>query len=172
MITKKCKQCNKEFKVHNYRKDTAFFCSISCSKKGQTAWNKSNLINKCEICGNNFNVYPAIKDSKYCSHNCYWKSLIGKHFTNSGQFKKTGRVITLYSDEWNKNLRILIRQRDNYTCQICGDIQDNRAFSVHHIDYNKKNCNKNNLITLCTSCHSKTNYNRDYWINYFKIICH
>lgn len=37
----------------------------------------------------------------------------------------------------------------------------------NHIDYNKKNCNPKNLITLCRKCHSKTNSNRDYWINYF-----
>jgi len=29
------------------------------------------------------------------------------------------------------------------------------------------NSNKRNLITLCTSCHSRTNFNRDYWKNYF-----
>ena len=34
---------------------------------------------------------------------------------------------------------------------------------VHHIDYDKKNCVSNNLITLCIPCHMKTNYNRSYW---------
>ena len=38
----------------------------------------------------------------------------------------------------------------------------------NHIDYNKKNCNSDNLITLCHNCHSKTNHNRNNWINYFK----
>lgn len=168
MIIKNCKNCNKEFKIHNYRKDTAFYCSISCSKKGQIPYNKVGLKNNCLVCNKEFSVQPATKHSKFCSHSCYWKSLVGKNFTNSGQFKKTGRVITLYSEEWNKNLKILIRQRDNYTCQICGDIQDTRAFHVHHIDYDKKNCNKDNLITLCAKCHGKTNHNRNYWINYFK----
>jgi hypothetical protein len=32
------------------------------------------------------------------------------------------------------------------------------------------NCKDNNLITLCNSCHSKTNFNRDYWYSYFKYI--
>ena len=39
---------------------------------------------------------------------------------------------------------------------------------VHHIDYDKKNLDMNNLISLCNSCHTKTNYNREYWINYFR----
>ena len=38
----------------------------------------------------------------------------------------------------------------------------------NHIDYDKLNCNPDNLISLCNSCHSKTNYNRNYWINYFE----
>ena len=37
----------------------------------------------------------------------------------------------------------------------------------NHIDYDKKNCNSDNLITLCRSCHRKTNFNRENWIKYF-----
>ena len=43
---------------------------------------------------------------------------------------------------------------------------------IHHIDYDKKNCNENNLITLCLRCHRKTNANRRFWqyyFNFFKI---
>jgi len=28
----------------------------------------------------------------------------------------------------------------------------------------KKNCNPDNLLTLCKNCHQKTNFNRKYWI--------
>ena len=42
---------------------------------------------------------------------------------------------------------------------------------IHHIDYDKKNNNPENLITLCNSCHTKTNIkNRDYWKNYYSEI--
>jgi len=44
------------------------------------------------------------------------------------------------------------------------------GLSVHHIDYNKQNCDDFNLITLCKSCHSKTGFNREYWIEYFNDI--
>lgn len=47
---------------------------------------------------------------------------------------------------------------------ICGS---NENLVVHHIDYDKKNNNHNNLITLCSICHGKTNGNRKYWIKYF-----
>ena len=43
-----------------------------------------------------------------------------------------------------------------------------KVLIVHHIDYNKKNCNENNLITLCLWCNIRANYNRKSWITYFK----
>lgn len=40
-------------------------------------------------------------------------------------------------------------------------------FYLSLIDYDKDNLDPNNLISLCNSCHAKTNKNRDYWINLF-----
>lgn len=80
-----------------------------------------------------------------------------------------GKSFEPYTTDWTKSLRISIRERDKYICQICGEKQDSKAYAIHHIDYDKKNCNPDNLITLCNSCHMKTNHNRDYWIKYFKI---
>jgi len=73
-----------------------------------------------------------------------------------------------YPIDWTETLRRSIRERDRYTCQVCLKQQTEETFSVHHIDYNKQNCNPDNLITLCNSCHVKTNKNRDYWKDYFK----
>ena len=72
-----------------------------------------------------------------------------------------------YSLDWTKTLKRSIRERDKYTCQIGGELQSDTAFPVHHIDYDKRNCDPENLITLCRKCHTKTNTNRDYWIEYF-----
>ena len=69
-----------------------------------------------------------------------------------------------YSIDWTETLRRSIRERDRYTCQLCGK---EPAVSVHHIDYNKKNCNPTNLITLCKNCSSKVNFKRTYWKKYF-----
>ncbi len=75
-----------------------------------------------------------------------------------------GKSFEPYSTDWTQDLKRAIRKRDKYTCQIC---RKEPAIYCHHIDYNKKNCNPDNLITLCHSCHTKTNYNRNYWIKYF-----
>lgn len=39
---------------------------------------------------------------------------------------------------------------------------------VHHINYDKNTCcneKRKLFVTLCRSCHSKTNANRKYWEN-------
>jgi hypothetical protein len=68
-----------------------------------------------------------------------------------------------YSVDWTKTLKQAIRERDHFVCQLCLG----SGYPVHHIDYNKKNCNPENLITLCEKCNSKVNFNRDYWQDYF-----
>lgn len=78
-----------------------------------------------------------------------------------------------YGLEFNKQLREEVRRRDNYTCQCCGITErrlKNKRFKkldVHHIDYNKKNNKKENLISLCKSCHMKTGFDRHLWEEYF-----
>lgn len=108
------------------------------------------------------------------------KNVLGKHWKIKDTSKmkgikhhnwQGGLSFLPYSTDWTETLRISIRERDKYTCQICFKKQGDIAFCVHHIDYNKKNCNPDNLITLCNNCHTKTNYNRNYWLNYFRNIC-
>jgi hypothetical protein len=63
---------------------------------------------------------------------------------------------------FNKNLKDKIKDRDNYICQNCG--KKTQKLAIHHIDYVKENCDEKNLISLCYSCHPKTNFNRDSWM--------
>jgi hypothetical protein len=74
-----------------------------------------------------------------------------------------GKSKEKYTLDWTETLRRSIRERDNYICLICSLPQGDIAHDVHHIDYDKKNCNPNNLITLCHKCHQYTNGRRDYW---------
>jgi len=84
----------------------------------------------------------------------------------NGSLEKDG-----YPVEWDHKLKSFIRKRDKYECRICGAKSHNgRMLDVHHIDYNKYNCSPDNLITLCKSCHSKTNVRRKYWKEYFSSI--
>lgn len=74
-----------------------------------------------------------------------------------------------YSLVFNTQLKNNIRERDGYRCQICLRPQNEfiTKLHVHHIDYNKKNCEEDNLISLCPSCHVRTNKDRKEWQSVF-----
>ena len=76
----------------------------------------------------------------------------------------------IYSQNWNETFRRTIRKRDNQICLLCNVHREklNIALDVHHIDYQKMNSCKENCISLCHSCHSKTNLNRDEWKLFFQ----
>ena len=75
-----------------------------------------------------------------------------------------------YGWEWDNKLRKRVRQRDGYSCQLCGGQQLKHAnsLSVHHIDYDKRNNDPVNLIALCNPCHMRTGGNRYYWTALFQ----
>lgn len=68
-----------------------------------------------------------------------------------------------YCIEFTKELKDAIKERDEYTCKNPYCIGDNYNLVIHHINYIKKDCDWRNLITVCNSCNSKANNNRDYW---------
>ena len=77
-----------------------------------------------------------------------------------------------YTQDFSKDLKLKIRCRDNHICQGCGmtEKEHGKNLSIHHIDYNKFNCQETNLITTCISCNSIANSNRDYWFAYYTYI--
>lgn len=73
-----------------------------------------------------------------------------------------GKSFEPYSIEFNENLKEQVRNRDKRICQICKNDKkqnNNRKLTIHHIDSNKKNCKKENLLTLCLSCNNKVSFN-------------
>ena len=74
-----------------------------------------------------------------------------------------------YGSDFDSSLKEQIRFRDKYTCRICGcsQLENGKQLDCHHIDYDKKNNDMSNLITLCHSCHTKTNWQRKIWKEYF-----
>lgn len=148
----------------------------------------------CQICHTTrYFVLSIAKTRKYCTRKCYAKEqkdkpLTEKHKRNlsknhadvsgkNNHFWKGGITSILYPKIWTNKLKESIRLRDNYICQECGIHQDdlegwNKKLDVHHIDYNKENCDPDNLISLCKKCHMKTNSNRKYWKEKFNTLLH
>jgi hypothetical protein len=93
--------------------------------------------------------------------------LVGQNKLDKHPNWNGGSSFAPYTVDWNKTLKQAIRERDKYTCQVCHEPQGDKALDVHHIDYNKKNCSPDNLISLCHRCHMKTNHKRGFWIKLF-----
>lgn len=104
---------------------------------------------------------PSPRKGVHLSENT--KEKLRKYTREKASNWRGGLSFEPYSLDWVKTLRRSIRERDKYVCRLCGEPQGNKSHSVHHIDYDKKNCDPKNLITLCQRCHSKTNFNRGYW---------
>ena len=83
---------------------------------------------------------------------------------------KGGISFEPYGLKFNAELKEQIRKKYYYRCQQCFRHQDELGYKipVHHIDYNKQNNESSNLIPLCKTCHTQTNFKREDWINYFK----
>jgi len=181
-IVKRCHACNT---IH-------LFKTHKLNQSGKNHSQYKNGLPKCIDCGKELKNYYA----KRC-HSCCQKGILHPNLKGikNGMFKKThnentkkkislalgGTGIPYEFSKYNKNLftkrlKEQIRERDNYKCQHCGIIEkehlmvNNQVLHVHHIDYNKLNCEENNLITTCIKCNTFANINRDYWFAYFTYI--
>jgi hypothetical protein len=135
---------------------------------------KKNIIEISKIfnCGKsticNYLKKYNIKTVKW-TRNSWIKSMTGinnpNYINGEGNFP--------YPLEFNDELKEQIRKRDNYICQNCGMTEEEhlivkgQILSIHHIDYNKDNCKETNLITVCDSCNTRANFNRDYWLDFY-----
>lgn len=144
----------------------------------------------CLICGNTFCVKKYREDSaRYCSVECFDKSRFGKIpwnkgmvFIHRGSFKpgkdhlawKGGKSREPYPFEWDKKIKLSIRQRDGFKCRNCSITEYEhfllfgKCLAIHHVDYDKQNCSPDNLITCCVPCNTRFNFNRDYWKEKFR----
>jgi len=119
----------------------------------------------CKDCGEKIGLNSGLYGRSIC-FSCFRKSQIGENASNW----QGGKSFEPYSSEFNNSLKNKIRDRDNHECQLCHTKEKyfDRKLSIHHINYNKENCKKENLISLCISCNSQVNANRNYYTEYFK----
>ena len=98
---------------------------------------------------------------------CHRENCVGE---NHHQWKG-GISCEPYCPLWlDKEYKKDIKKRDNYTCQNKDCWETSKRLCIHHINYNKKDCHPNNLITICISCNSRANKNRNYWELYYENI--
>ena len=81
-----------------------------------------------------------------------------------------GKSFEPYCVDWTDEYKDLIKERDGHICLNPNCWRAGTFLTVHHIDYNKKNCNLCNLITICNSCNSRANTDRDWHKSWYKAI--
>lgn len=129
-------------------------------------------------CGAKLFRFPClIHDKNFCNDDCYgkWRSESFKGIANPNHGNlvlagennpnwKGGITHEPYAPIWvDKRFKAGIRERDNHTCQNPDCRLNDNTLTIHHIDYDKKNCDERNLITLCRACNGRANFNRDFW---------
>lgn len=166
MARRECETCGQVFyaKQKDVRYGHARFCSRRCWGKSRSQqfqgdngcnWHGGPIQATCEHCGNTYEIDRSRKDTaRFCSRRCQHDHIRGaNHYWWVGGPEP-------YPEIWTRQFKRAIRERDNYTCAICGT---HESKIVHHIDYCKQDCSPTNLVTLCKSCHSRTNTSRPMW---------
>jgi hypothetical protein len=64
----------------------------------------------------------------------------------------------------------LINKRDAGKCQNSQCNGKSKKICLHHINYDKKDCRPANLITLCISCNSKANKDREWHESWYSLL--
>lgn len=128
-------------------------CSIKC----RTSFQKKGKEVNCFSCNNL--VYRSLGQIK--------KSASGKFFCSI-----TCQTIwrnKLYIEEGHKNwsggvrsYREILKRTDKERVCFCCNTKDARVLVVHHIDHNRNNNVKSNLMWLCHNCHHLVHNNHKF----------
>lgn len=181
-----CKQCHKLFthRTGNTVKGLNTYCSRKCQGISRT----ENGIISGKNNGNWITGAERSKKCEACKKTFHWKDIYAKNGQHipitvfhkrkfcSPDCRKTGKKYQRQSEHWNwrggitgwrqsimssgkyRNWRKEVFQRDNYTCQGCG--QRGGWLEADHILSASENREKifdlDNGRTLCRPCHKKT----------------
>jgi hypothetical protein len=137
-----CKCCKKSFltRVDQRRK----YCSVECSRKGR----KKQVDLTCGFCDKKFQRQKSKVKSKsgfyFCSRDCKDKA------------QKLGGIEAIMPDHYGtakiSDYRNLFESHE-LVCSRCGYDEFESSVDIHHIDENRENNDKKNLIPLCVCCH-------------------
>ena len=175
-IDLKCDFCGKEFRKKKSAIKKHNFCNSECRCKYITQI-KTNIV-ICDYCGLEFRRRLSYKktEKNFCSSKCMglWQSKfrIGKDNNNWRNGKSTISHLIRSSIECEK-WRQSVFEKDNYTCQKCGNkaggnlnahhkkslsliIEENNLLNIIDSKGCKPLWDINNGITLCEECHTQS----------------
>lgn len=143
---------------------------LSEAKKGKICLaNRNGKWKKCLVCGKDIWIVKCLSNrKKYCSKKCLYVALhenksTGKWGIEHPNWK--GGITSKDRLERNKFKKTMVKsifERDNYTCQMCG--QKGGYLQVDHIQewskYIELRFSMDNCRTLCMDCHYFITYSK------------
>jgi len=147
-IMVECPVCHQLFKTRKDQPHT--FCSKQCKNKQQAlnyADNRTQL--KCAWCHKRFTrTNSKISDSKsglhFCSRQC------------KDEAQKLGGITEIMPSHYGTSSEPEYRSQfieGELVCARCGYDEFICSVAIHHIDEDRSNRNRDNLIPLCHNCH-------------------
>ncbi len=171
---RKCQEIYKKTKIKHKKKHYCKKCGINISEGSKKGYcRKHNQLFRSHKDSCNCVICKSKRGEYVGKSNPFYNKIHSKSFKKEQSIRMGGTGVPYenseYGAEFDNTLKEQVRFRDHYKCQICGcsQLENGRQLDVHHIDYNKLNNVLRNLIALCRKCHARTNYNREYWIQYF-----
>jgi hypothetical protein len=192
--TETSKKYRQKYYKNYFKSDTG----KKIQKKAQKKY-REKITYCCRDCGNRIAHTTALYGQgrcKKCSRTLEVRKAVSKAQTGKKESKAfclkiskamkgkknpryiNGLSVVLYNRNFSDELKLKIRCRDKHQCQRCGKTEEQelkkigRVLSVHHIDYNKFNCQETNLITTCMKCNIKANgnkkFDRSFWYSYYR----
>lgn len=140
MVEKVCIICGKTFRVHEYRKESAKYCSSLC-------YHEATIVDKSHVCQNCGTVFTnKNKDRKFCTVECACEFKRNK--PKNAKLSKDGyKRIWLTDGSCIKEHVYVMEQH------IGRKLEKNEC--VHHIDGNRSNNDIQNLKLMTISEHSR-----------------
>ena len=164
------------FECFGSKKKTIFEINKSienCNYKWVSGTYK-NTYSKLKIQCDRGHIYKVRYDQFKSGHRCplcHHEDNIIK-FSGAGNPNwRGGLSYEPYCEIWTSELKEYIKFRDGNVClNPCCKSKNPSNLVVHHIDYDKKNCNQYNLITVCNTCNTEANFNRTWHKNWYTAI--
>lgn len=176
---KVCLFCDGDFVVSYARRDKAKYCSLACWSRAVHATRPAgprasvakrrghpNIKKPCIWCQASFEVRYSMRHKKFCNRECEfaWRK---SWMASRGNPNWKGGISRIpYPFDWPL-IRRKIRKRDGRICLNPECIGPTAKIDVHHIDYDKSNCDPANLIVICASCNARANFGRERWQEIF-----
>jgi hypothetical protein len=164
-VPKVCEVCGSDY-IAKRAQEASKYCSMKCVGKSQRLKSKglrTAVRLTCIECGREFTAAGVTKARRECCSLACRDAVHSKRSSGDGNPNWNGGLSRMPYPYNFRQISYEIRKRDGFICRGLECSGDDQKLTAHHINYDKDDCRERNLITLCSSCNSKANFNRPLW---------